>query len=286
MKKLKVGMIGAGIMGKAHSIAIASMPMFFWPAPAIPERYILADATPELAKGNAERYGYEKSTGDWKEIIADNSVDVVHIVTPNDSHAEVAIAAAKAGKHILCEKPIARTTAEARDMLTAAKEAGIVHQLAFNYRRTPAVAQAKKYIEIQQIRYAGAFRINWDISSEIYGYKTVKLILQPLLENAITHGLLCRIDNEPAINISAGIDKDKKELLFRVADNGCGMSAALLEEVKERFASEEIVENTHIGLQNLNQRIKLIFGDEYGIKIESAENRGTTVYVILPAIKK
>jgi predicted dehydrogenase len=147
MKKLKVGMIGAGIMGKAHSIAISSMPMFFWPAPAIPERYILADATPELAEENAARYGYEKSTGDWRDVISDSSVDVIHIVTPNDSHAEVAIAAARAGKHILCEKPIARTTEEAREMLGAARKAGIVHQLAFNYRRTPAVALAKKYIE-------------------------------------------------------------------------------------------------------------------------------------------
>ena len=111
MKKLNVGIIGAGFMSKAHSMAYASMPMFFWPAPAIPVRAILADVSEKTAAEAAARFGYERSTGDWRTIIEDPTIDVVDIATPNDSHAEIAIAAAKAGKHILCEKPIARTTA-------------------------------------------------------------------------------------------------------------------------------------------------------------------------------
>ena len=144
--EIKVGMIGGGIMAKAHSMALVAMPMFFWPAPFIPVRKTIADITLELARESAKRYGYSEYTSDWRDIIADPSIGAVHIVTPNDTHAEIAIAAARSGKHILCEKPIALTTGQAREMSEAASKAGVVHQLAFNYRRTPAVALAKKFI--------------------------------------------------------------------------------------------------------------------------------------------
>src|SRR6478752_7010861 len=147
MKKLNVGMIGGGFMGKAHALAYAGMPMFFWPAPAIPQRHTVVDVTEELAKDAAERLGFENYSSDWRKVVEDPEIDIIDIVTPNDSHAEIAIAAAKAGKHIISEKPLARTAAEAKTMLDAVKEAGVKHMVAFNYRRTPAVALAKKYIE-------------------------------------------------------------------------------------------------------------------------------------------
>ncbi len=146
MKKLNVGLIGAGFMGKAHSLAYVAMPMFFWPAPAIPQRKVVADATPELAKDAAARFGYEAAAASWQEVIENPSIDVVDIATPNNSHAEIAIAAAQAGKHIICEKPLAPTVAEAKAMYEAVKQAGVVNMVAFNYRRTPAVALAKKLI--------------------------------------------------------------------------------------------------------------------------------------------
>lgn len=147
MKTLNVGLIGAGFMAKAHSLSYAGMPMCFWPAPAVPHKKIIADLTPERASEAAAQFGFEKGTANWKDIITDPSIDIVDICTPNNSHAEIAIAAAEAGKHIICEKPISRTLDEAKAMRDAVKKAGVVNMLAFNYRMTPAVQLAKKYIE-------------------------------------------------------------------------------------------------------------------------------------------
>jgi predicted dehydrogenase len=156
--QLNVGLIGGGFMGKAHSLAYAAMPMFFWPAPAIPVRHTIAEVTDELAAGAAARFGFQHSTGDWRRVIDDPNIHVIDIATPNNSHAEIAIAAAQAGKHILCEKPLAPTVAEAKAMYEAVTAAGVVHMVAFNYRRTPAVALARKYIEEGRIGRVLSFR--------------------------------------------------------------------------------------------------------------------------------
>jgi predicted dehydrogenase len=165
MKTLNVGMIGAGFMGKAHSLSFAAMPMFFWPAPAIPVRKMVADVTEEAAAEAAKRLGFELYTADWREVVEHPDIDVIDIVTPNNSHAEIAIAAAKAGKHIICEKPLARDAAEAKAMLDAVEAAGVKHMVAFNYRRTPAVALAKKYIEEGAIgeilNFRGTYLQDW-----------------------------------------------------------------------------------------------------------------------------
>ncbi|MCD1260406.1 Gfo/Idh/MocA family oxidoreductase [Paenibacillus athensensis] len=147
MRTLNVAMIGGGFMGKAHSIAYAGMPMFFWPAPAIPYRKTVVDINDDMARTAAARYGFESYSSDWRSVIEDPTIDIIDIVTPNDSHADIAIAAAKAGKHIICEKPLARTAEESKRMWEAVREAGVKHMVAFNYRRTPAIALAKKYIE-------------------------------------------------------------------------------------------------------------------------------------------
>ncbi|GGG03045.1 Gfo/Idh/MocA family protein [Paenibacillus abyssi] len=165
MRKLNVAMIGGGFMGKAHSIAYAGMPMFFWPAPAIPHRMTVVDINEQMAKTAADRYGFENYSSDWRRVVEDPNIDIIDIVTPNDSHAEIAIAAAKAGKHIICEKPLARTAAESKLMLDAVKEAGVKHMVAFNYRRTPAIALAKKYIEEGAIgkilNFRGTYLQDW-----------------------------------------------------------------------------------------------------------------------------
>lgn len=158
MRTVNVGMIGAGFMGKAHSLAYAALPIFYWPAPALPVRRTIADLDPHAANEAAARFGFERSTGDWREIIADPEVDLVDVAVPNNLHAEIAVAAAEAGKHIFCEKPLARTAAEARTMYDAVRDAHVVHMVGFNYRWTPAIALAKKYIaegaigQVQNIR--------------------------------------------------------------------------------------------------------------------------------------
>lgn len=165
MRTLNIGMIGAGFMGKAHSMSFAAMPMFFWPAPAMPVRKMVADVTEEAAAEAAHRLGFEQYTSDWRQVVDNPEIDIIDIVTPNSSHAEIAIAAAKAGKHIICEKPLARDAEESRRMLEAVEAAGVKHLVAFNYRRTPAVALAKKYIEEGSIgrilNFRGTYLQDW-----------------------------------------------------------------------------------------------------------------------------
>lgn len=165
MRTLNIGVIGAGFMGKAHSLAYAAMPMFFWPPPAMPYRKLVAEITEERAAEAARRFGYESHTGDWRRVIDDASIDVVDIATPNNTHPEIAIAALEAGKHVICEKPLARSPSEARAMYEAARKAGVVHMVAFNYRRTPAVALAKRFIDEGEIgevlNFRGTYLQDW-----------------------------------------------------------------------------------------------------------------------------
>lgn len=164
-KQLNIAMIGGGFMGKAHAMAYAAMPMFFWPAPAVPARTVLVDVSDELAEEGRQRYGFKESSSDWKAVVKRDDIDIVDIVTPNNSHAEIAIAAAAAGKHIICEKPLARSGDEARTMRDAIAKAGVVNMVAFNYRRTPAVALAKRYIEEGRIgrilNFRGTYLQDW-----------------------------------------------------------------------------------------------------------------------------
>ncbi len=164
-KVMNVAMIGGGFMGKAHAMAYASMPMFFWPAPAIPHRKVVVDVTDAMAETARDRYGFDEASSDWRAVIARPDIDVIDICTPNNVHAEIAIAAAGAGKHIICEKPLARTVEEARAMAAAVKKAGVIHMVAFNYRRTPAVALARKYIEDGRIgkilNFRGTYLQDW-----------------------------------------------------------------------------------------------------------------------------
>lgn len=150
MKTLNVGLVGAGFMGKAHVVAYSNMPKFFWPAPAVPVLKTVCDIDPEIAKEAKERFGFQKCCIDWKEIVNDPEIDVVSICTPNNAHVAVAIAALEAGKHVICEKPIASTLEDAKAMAEAAEKAaekGIVSMNAYQYRRVPAIDLAKKLID-------------------------------------------------------------------------------------------------------------------------------------------
>ncbi|TNM67074.1 Gfo/Idh/MocA family oxidoreductase [Streptomyces sp. NP160] len=165
MRDLNIALIGGGFMGKAHSLAYAAMPMYFWPAPARPVRKVIVDVSEDLARTAADRYGWERHATSWQDVVADPSVDVVDIATPNHLHADIAIAAAEAGKHVICEKPLAPTAADAQRMLEAVQKAGVVHAVAFNYRRTPAVALAKKYVEEgaigEVLNFRGTYLQDW-----------------------------------------------------------------------------------------------------------------------------
>ena len=145
---LRVGMIGYGFMGKAHAQAWRNAPRFF-DLPLRPELTALCGRSSAAVEAAAENYGFASWQTDWRGLIARDDVDVVDICTPGDTHAEIAIAALDAGKHVLCEKPLANTVPQAREMLAAADRAaahGRHAMVGFNYRRVPALALARQLI--------------------------------------------------------------------------------------------------------------------------------------------
>ena len=142
-----VGMLGYAFMGKAHSNAYKKLPYMMYPPPAIPKLVAIAGRNVEAAQEAARRYGYEKVYADWREMLADPAVQLFDNGGPNDTHAEPCIAAAQAGKHLFCEKPLARNAEEAKAMLDAAQKAGVKHMVAHNYRFVPAIRQAYELIQ-------------------------------------------------------------------------------------------------------------------------------------------
>ncbi|MEI7025098.1 Gfo/Idh/MocA family protein [Paenibacillus sp. y28] len=146
MKDVRIGMVGYKFMGKAHSNAYRSVPMFF-PDRAKPVMAAICGRDESGVKQAAEQFGWDGYTTDWRELIARDDIDFIDINAPSDAHKEIALAAAKAGKHIFCEKPLALTLADAREMLAAAEAAGVTHMVGFNYRFAPAVQLAKKLVE-------------------------------------------------------------------------------------------------------------------------------------------
>jgi len=145
-KTLKVGMIGYRFMGKAHSNGWRQAPHFF-PLKAEVAMHTICGRNQQALEESAKSLGWNNISTSWQEVINNPEIDIVDINTPNDSHAEIAIAAAKAGKHVLCEKPLGMTVAQCQEMVDAAQQAGIVNMVCHNYRRIPAIAHAKKMIE-------------------------------------------------------------------------------------------------------------------------------------------
>jgi predicted dehydrogenase len=146
---MRVAMIGYAFMGAAHSQGWRNAHRFF-DLPAVPEMAVLCGRTASAAEAAAEKLGWAEAVTDWREVIDRDDIDVVDVCTPGDSHAEIAIAALEAGKHVLCEKPLANTVAEAEEMTAAAARAeagGVLSMVGFNYRRTPALALARRLVE-------------------------------------------------------------------------------------------------------------------------------------------
>jgi len=144
---INIGVIGYGFMGKAHSIGYRKMPYIFWPPPALPRLLKLCGRSREKVAEEAKRYGYVGFCTDWREVVEDKKVDIVVNLTPHYMHKEICIEAAKNGKHIVCEKPLALDAGEAMDMLRAVKKAGVRHLCNYNYRMIPALTLARQLIE-------------------------------------------------------------------------------------------------------------------------------------------
>ena len=162
-KKVNVALIGAQFMGKAHSNAWRKVGMFF-DLPVEPVMKVLCGKYPAELEV-AERYGWQETSLDWEEVVNRPDIDIVDVCTPNFLHPPIAVAAAKAGKHVMCEKPLANTMKEAEDMLKAAKKAGVKHMCGFSYRFAPAVATIKQMISEGDLgrifHFRAAYQQDW-----------------------------------------------------------------------------------------------------------------------------
>jgi len=169
-KTLNIGMVGYGFMARTHSNAWRKVGNFF-DLEYKPVLKTVCGLDAKEAAAFAERWGYEKSTTDWREIIADKDVDLVEVCVPNNFHAEIAIAAAQAGKMVICEKPLALDAPQALQMTEAVEAAGVPNLASFNYRRIPAVTLAKQLIDEGRIgkvfHYRANFLQDWTISSDV-----------------------------------------------------------------------------------------------------------------------
>jgi predicted dehydrogenase len=169
-KTINVGMVGYGFMARAHSHAWASAAHFF-DTGYRPALKAVAARNRDNAGQFAETWGYERAEGDWRALVEAPDIDVIDICVPNDRHAEIAIAAAEAGKMVACEKPLARTEAEAAPMVEAVEKAGVANMVWYNYRRVPAVTLIKQLVDAGRLgkifHYRAKFLQDWTISPDV-----------------------------------------------------------------------------------------------------------------------
>ncbi|MCB1019080.1 MAG: Gfo/Idh/MocA family oxidoreductase [Bryobacterales bacterium] len=167
---VRVALFGTKFMGKAHSQAYRNVNRYFADAPQV-EMKVIVGRKPDETEEARKTLGWEEASTDWKAVMKRDDIDVVDISTPGNLHAEMAIEAAKNGKHIICEKPLANTLPEAERMLEAVENAGVRHFLMHNYRRLPAVAMAKRLIEDGRLGRIFHFRArylqDWAMSEEL-----------------------------------------------------------------------------------------------------------------------
>jgi predicted dehydrogenase len=169
-KDLNVGLVGYGFMGRTHSNAFVQAPRFF-DLPYRPVLKAVCARNAERVKGFAENWGYQSIETDWRVLVQRSDIDLIDIASPNDTHAEIAIAATKAGKMVLCEKPLGRTAAEGKTMFDAAEAARVPNMVWYNYRRVPALMLLKELLDEGRFgrifHYRSQFLQDWTISQDL-----------------------------------------------------------------------------------------------------------------------
>jgi predicted dehydrogenase len=170
MKDLNIGMVGYGFMGRTHSNAFSQVNHFF-DLPYRPVLKAVCARNTARAEAFAAKWGYRSVVSDWRELVQSPDIDLIDIASPNDTHAEIAIAAAQAGKMVMCEKPLGRNGAEAEAMVKAVEAAGGPNSVWYNYRRVPAVTMAKQMIDDGRLgrifHYRAKFLQDWTISADL-----------------------------------------------------------------------------------------------------------------------
>ena len=169
-KALNIGLVGCGFMGRAHSNAYRQVGQFF-DAPRTVVLKAVCARKEDAARAFADTWGYESFETDWRRLVERPDIDLIDIASPNDTHAEIAIAAARAGKMVACEKPLGRNAAEGCAMVEAVEAAGVPNMVWYNYRRVPAVTMAKQLIDEGRLgrifHYRAQFLQDWTISADL-----------------------------------------------------------------------------------------------------------------------
>jgi myo-inositol 2-dehydrogenase/D-chiro-inositol 1-dehydrogenase len=220
-KKLNVGMVGYGFMGRTHSNAFAQVGHFF-DTGFQPVLKTICARDAEKGKSFADQWGYGSSVTDWRRLVDDKDIDLIDIASPNDTHMEIAIAAAEAGKMVMCEKPLGRSAAESRKMVDAVEKAKVANMVWYNYRRVPAVTLAKQLIDEGKLgkifHYRAKFLQDWTISKDLpQGGQGLWRLDVGVAGSGVTGDLLAHcIDT--AMWLNGGIDKV------------CGMTETFIKE--------------------------------------------------------
>src|SRR5262245_44742021 len=170
MKQLNIGLVGYGFMGRTHSNAFNQAPHFF-DLPLRPVLKAVAARNEERVKTFAATWGYESVEADWRKLVERKDIDLIDVASPNDTHAEVAVAAARSGKMVMCEKPLGRNAAEATAMVEAVEAAKVPNTVWYNYRRVPAVTLLKNLLDEGRFgrifHYRAKFLQDWTISKDL-----------------------------------------------------------------------------------------------------------------------
>ena len=169
MAEVNIALIGYKFMGKAHSNAFRQVRRFF-PGKLVPRLKVICGRDRVGLKAAAQQFGWEEIETDWEKVVRRKDIDIVDVSTPGHLHHSMVLAAARAKKHIICEKPLGNTLKEAREMLAAVKRAGVLHMLMFNYRRIPAIAYARKLMRSGKLgkiyHWHGAYLQDWIMDPE------------------------------------------------------------------------------------------------------------------------
>jgi predicted dehydrogenase len=216
-KTLRVGLIGYGFMGRAHSNAWRQAP-FFFPLKARIELHTICGRTPAKVQAARAQLGWQFAVTDWREVVESPLIEIVDIATPNDSHAEIALAAARAGKQVVCEKPLALNVKQAEAMVAAVEKAKVVHMVCHNYRRVPAIVQAKKLIAEGALGHIYHFHARYAQDGLVDPEAPIRWKLQKAIAGTGAHGDI----NVHIIDLARYLVGEFKEV--------CGMMETFIKE--------------------------------------------------------
>ncbi len=225
MRDLRIGMIGYGFVGKAHSNAYLKVNQFF-ELEHRPVLQALCARNSDQARTFADNWGYASVESDWRSLIERDDIDAIDICAPNHVHREIAVAAAEAGKWVLCEKPLAMDVAEAEAMTEAVEKAGVPNLVWFNYRRVPAIALAKQIIDEGRVgrtyHYRATYLQDWTIAEDVpQGGAALWRLDADIAGSGVTGDLLAHsIDtamwlNGPIVEVVADIETFVKERMHQ-----------------------------------------------------------------------